>query len=736
MQFEIDGHIYKTEKKGLTVLQACLDAGVSVPKFCFHEKLTIAGNCRMCLVEISSNPRSKKPIASCALPLNNNMIIYTNTVLVKKSRESVLEFLLANHPLDCPICDQGGECDLQDQSFFFGSDKSRFYENKRVVSDKFCGPFIKTIMTRCIHCTRCVRFATEIAGVDYFGITGRGSSMEIGNYIEKVFNSEFSGNIIDLCPVGALTSKTYAFVARPWELRSVENIDIFDTFGSRIRVDSRGMEILRILPSHNRRINEEWITDKIRFSYDGLSKQRLILPMVRNIENMFFSEISWIFSFGILFDSLLNLSLQKFVKDKVYNLSFIFGKNADLTTLYILKKFFNFFNIQGSRIFSQYMINNNFQIDFIGLFFFNNYTGFDNKYYDGLFLFFLNPRLEIPLLNLKIRKIFLTNNNFFFASFGYLTNLTYPIYDCGNTFIHFLKFLKGKSFICRKLLYLKNPLFLFSENFLLNFSNKFNNVLFNIFNISKFLIPFKKLAYLHNFKIILTKNNFLNNILFNFLNFNNINNYYINFLIDTDQFFNNLNLKLKLKDYNIYIGSHGNSDAEFCDILLPSSTFVESCNFFFNIEGKIQMTQYSVVAPSNVRESWRILYDFYFYLLKSFFLISRISNKYICFDFSFTQIFSFFYQNLNSKINLLSFLNQDFQIFFKRLLYVFFNMKDSLYINDFLLLQMQIFEINFFPNIVFLCNLNSFYKGDNITRASKFMNLAYLEFEITELNFF
>lgn len=738
MHFEIDGYIYKTNKKGLTVLQACLDVGVSVPRFCFHEKLTIAGNCRMCLVEISANPRSKKPIASCALPLTTNMVIYTNTTLVKKARESVLEFLLVNHPLDCPICDQGGECDLQDQSFFFGTDKSRFYENKRVVSDKFCGPFIKTIMTRCIHCTRCVRFATEIAGIDYFGITGRGSSMEIGNYIEKVFNSEFSGNIIDLCPVGALTAKTYAFVARPWELRNVENIDIFDTFGSRIRVDSRGMEILRILPSHNRLINEDWITDKIRFSYDGLSKQRLVLPMMRNIETLFFSEVSWIFSFSVLFDSILNLSLRTFFQKKISNISFFFGKNADLTVLYIIKKFFNFFNIQNGNVFSQYILTS-ISFDYINFFFYNNkYSIFDNNYYDGFFLFLFNPRLEIPLLNLKIRKNFLVNNNFFLASFGYVTNLTYPFYNCGNTFKDLLNFIEGRSFICRKILYLKNPLFLLGEYFLLNFSNKIFNILHNIFSIFNFLVPYNQLIYLYNFKIVLTKNNFLNHILFNFFNFNNNNNH-INFLIETDKFFDNFNLKFKYKTFNIYLGSHGNSDAEFCDVLLPSTTFVESFNFFFNLEGKIQMTQYSIVSPEGVRDSWRILYDLYLYILKSFFLLSKSSFKYLFFDYHLAYIFSFFYQKFNiSNINSSFFQTSNSQFLFKKLLFSFFNMLEHANVLKHFKMQKhnEKFELVFYVNNIFLSNLNSFYKGNNITRASKFMNLAYLEFEITELNFF
>lgn len=238
-----------------TIMQACESYGVKIPHFCFHEKLSVAGNCRMCLVE--EVKKSAKPLqASCAITVVPDMSIYTNTALVKKAREGVLEFLLANHPLDCPICDQGGECDLQDQSLVFGSDRGRFYENKRAVEDKNFGPLVKTVMTRCIHCTRCVRFAREIAGLNNFGITGRGSKMEIGFYIKNFLSSEISGNIIDVCPVGALTSKPYAFKARPWDLISHSSVDLFDAFGSNIRVDVLNNKIVRILPKINKQIND------------------------------------------------------------------------------------------------------------------------------------------------------------------------------------------------------------------------------------------------------------------------------------------------------------------------------------------------------------------------------------------------------------------------------------------------------------------------------------------------
>ena len=263
---------------GSTVLQACELAGREIPRFCYHERLSIAGNCRMCLVEVEKAP---KPIASCAYPVADGMVVKTDTPMVRNGRRGVMEFLLINHPLDCPICDQGGECDLQDQALGYGMDHSRYQENKRAVKDKYLGPLVKTVMTRCIHCTRCIRFATEIAGVPDLGATSRGESMEVGTYVEKALGSELSGNLIDICPVGALTSKPYAFVARPWELKKTDSVDVLDAVGTNIRIDSRGPEVMRILPRINEEVNEEWMADKSRFAIDGLKRRRLDRPWVR-----------------------------------------------------------------------------------------------------------------------------------------------------------------------------------------------------------------------------------------------------------------------------------------------------------------------------------------------------------------------------------------------------------------------------------------------------------------------
>ncbi|MEQ9638659.1 MAG: NADH-quinone oxidoreductase subunit NuoG [Alphaproteobacteria bacterium] len=283
----IDGQEVTVEP-GTTILQACEQVGVEIPRFCYHERLSIAGNCRMCLVAME---RSPKPVASCAMPAGDKMVIHTNTPEVRKARQGVMEFLLINHPLDCPICDQGGECDLQDQSMAYGMDHSRFHENKRAVEEKYMGPLIKTFMTRCIHCTRCIRFATEIAGVEELGATGRGEDTEITTYVEQALHTELAGNLVDVCPVGALTSRPYAFNARPWELRKIESIDAHDAVGSNIRVDVRGREVMRVLPRLHEDVNEEWISDKTRHAVDGLRRQRLDRPYVRRDGKLV--EASW-----------------------------------------------------------------------------------------------------------------------------------------------------------------------------------------------------------------------------------------------------------------------------------------------------------------------------------------------------------------------------------------------------------------------------------------------------------
>jgi NADH dehydrogenase (ubiquinone) Fe-S protein 1 len=415
----VDGNSVKIPA-GAAVIQACGEAGVHIPRFCYHERLAVAGNCRMCLVEIEKVP---KPVASCAMPVAPGMKIKTDTPLVKKAREGVMEFLLANHPLDCPVCDQGGECDLQDQSVRYGSDRSRFSEpvGKRAVEDKNLGPLVKTIMTRCIQCTRCVRFATEIAGAAELGTSGRGNDMQIGTYVDKTLNSEMSGNIIDLCPVGALTSKPYAFKARPWELKKTETVDVMDAVGSNIRVDSRGIEVMRVVPRVNEDINEEWISDKTRFAYDGLKRQRLTMPMIR--QNGELLAASWHDAL-----SLIAQKLKESHPDKRLGLS---GQFADVESMVALRDLFNRFGSENLCSDVHLSIGapakvTQFRHNYI---FGSTIAGLDKA--DAVLLIATNPRHEAPIINTRIRKGYI-NYRIDVGLIGTLPELNYEVDHIGT----------------------------------------------------------------------------------------------------------------------------------------------------------------------------------------------------------------------------------------------------------------------------------------------------------------
>ncbi|MFN7039342.1 MAG: NADH-quinone oxidoreductase subunit NuoG, partial [Alphaproteobacteria bacterium] len=408
VKLTIDGKEIEVQN-GLTVIQACEIAGIEIPRFCYHEKLSIAGNCRMCLVEMEKSP---KPIASCAMPATEGMVIHTNTPLVKKAREGVMEFLLINHPLDCPICDQGGECDLQDQAMAYGRGHNRFHENKRSVKDKYMGPLIETHMTRCIHCTRCIRFATQIAGVEELGATGRGEHMEVGTYVEKTITSELSGNMIDICPVGALTSKPYAFHARPWELKKTESIDVLDAVGSNIRVDSRGLEVMRILPSQNDDINEEWISDKTRFAYDGLKVQRLDQPMIKKEGK--FIRTSW--------DEAMRFVTAKLKSTPAEKIAAIAGDLVDAESMYVLK---NLLNKLGSKNYECRQDGMKLKAENRSSYLFNtSIKSIENA--DLCLLVGADPRYEATIINARLRKRYLMDK-FKIANIGPDLDLTYPV---------------------------------------------------------------------------------------------------------------------------------------------------------------------------------------------------------------------------------------------------------------------------------------------------------------------
>ncbi len=449
-------------EEGLTVLQACEKAGVEIPKFCYHEKLSIAGNCRMCLVEMEKSP---KPIASCAMPATDGMVIKTNTPMIEKSRKGVMEFLLANHPLDCPVCDQGGECDLQDQSMFYGIDKSRFKENKRAVPDKNMGPLIRTQMTRCIHCTRCIRFATEIAGVPELGAIGRGEDMQITTYLEQSVKSELSGNVIDLCPVGALTSKPYVFEARPWELKKTETIDVMDAVGSNIRVDTYGWEVKRILPIINEDINEEWISDKTRYACDGLLNQRLDVPYVKY--NNKFEKASW--------KEVYNIIKSKIENSNKENISGFVGDLTNMETSFILKEFFE--RTLNSKKYesrsSDRFIDNSSRENYL---FNSTINGIEES--DLILLVGANPRFEATILNARIRKAYL-NNKTKVISLNNQGDLTYP-YDFLDGKTQTIKdIIENNHEISKKILNSNKPMVVLGESFF-------------YFEVSRFSIQFIK----------------------------------------------------------------------------------------------------------------------------------------------------------------------------------------------------------------------------------------------------
>ena len=537
-------------EEGLTVLQACEQAGVEIPRFCYHEKLSIAGNCRMCLVEME---KSKKPIASCAMPATEGMNIKTNTPMVEKARKGVMEFLLANHPLDCPVCDQGGECDLQDQSMYYGIDKSRFKENKRFVPEKYMGPLIKTQMTRCIHCTRCVRFATEVAGVPELGAIGRGENMQITTYLEKAMESELSGNVIDLCPVGALTSKPYVFEARPWELKKTETIDVMDAIGSNIRVDTYGWEVKRVLPRVNEDINEEWISDKTRYACDGLKSQRLDYPLKKKGKE--FIKISWKEAFTELGEKIKNTHSEKIA-------GFV-GDLTNMETMYIVKEFFE--KTIKSKCLEIRDNNTYVNLESRSNYLFNSQiNGLEES--DFILLAGTNPRLEATILNARIRKSYLANNTSIY-SIGDIGDQTYPYEKLPAKTKTIKDICENKSEISKKIISAKKPIIIIGNSILNLKSGKF------IFeNLKKFLIDNKKITDSWNPLNILQINassvggydlkliNGEENITLKQLQENFFD---IIFLFGQD------NLKFKKKnEYVVYIGSHGDNGAEISDILL------------------------------------------------------------------------------------------------------------------------------------------------------------------------
>tara|TARA_R100001244_G_scaffold20643_8_gene21664 strand:+ start:81460 stop:83475 length:2016 start_codon:yes stop_codon:yes gene_type:complete len=564
--------------QGATVLQAAELAGKEIPRFCYHERLSIAGNCRMCLVEVKPGP--PKPQASCALPAAEGQEIRTDSEMVKKAREGVMEFLLINHPLDCPICDQGGECDLQDQAMAYGKGGSRYEENKRAVTEKYMGPIVKTSMTRCIHCTRCVRFAEEVAGVEEIGAIGRGEGMEITSYLEGAVHSELSGNVVDLCPVGALTSKPYAFEARPWELTKTLGIDVMDAVGTNIRIDSRGREVLRALPRVNDDVNEEWATDKTRHAIDGLMKRRLDKPYVR--KNGKLEEASWNEAFQAIADVKAGSSVAAIAGDLV-----------DCETMYAAKKLLKSMKsemLEGRQTGLSYDVSNLAAVNFN-----TTIAGIEDA--DVILLVSTNPRWEASLVNTRIRKAVRQGHAKAFG-IGPEADQTYPVEWLGDDMGLLAKLPKAAADALKDA---ERPAIILGGGALsiegahgaaLKLADKYKLVRdgwngFNVLHIGASRTGGLMLGYAHDggIKAIAeTKPKLL-------------------FALGADE----MDYGLFKDSFKVFIGHHGDAGAHAADVILPGAAYTEKDGTYVNLEGRVQRSNKAIFAPGDAREDWSIL---------------------------------------------------------------------------------------------------------------------------------
>lgn len=569
------------------MLQACNAAGVEIPRFCYHQRLSIAGNCRMCLVEVEKSP---KPVASCAMPAMPGMKIKTTTPLVKKAREGVMEFLLLNHPLDCPICDQGGECDLQDQSMIFGSDRGRFVEYKRSVEDKNLGPLVKTAMTRCIHCTRCVRFAKEVAGVEDLGMTGRGRDSEIGTYVERLMTSELSGNVIDLCPVGALTSKPYAFTARNWELKGTESVDVTDGIGANIRIDTRGVEVMRVLPRLNEEVNEEWLSDKARFCYDGLKRQRLFAPMLRSQESGRLEVSTW--------PDVLRLTAAALGGTRGADMMAVAGRLADAEAVMALKDLMNRLGCDNlaaegdwpeldADVRSGYLLN----------------TGIARvEEADVALLVGTVPRYEAPLLNTRLRKGVL-RGQLKVASIGPEVDLTYKVQHLGDSASTLLAVAEGRHPFAARLAAAQRPLLIVGAGVLtrpdresillaLHKITELGGVVkegwngYNLLHLTASRVAALDLGFLPGPKALIKSEPKLL------------------YLLGADE--------IRAEDvprdtFVIYQGHHGDHGASIANVVLPGMAYTEKEAIYVNTEGRPQLTRPAVPGVGSSRDDWKII---------------------------------------------------------------------------------------------------------------------------------
>ncbi len=578
---------------GTTVLQACEAAGAEVPRFCYHDRLSIAGNCRMCLVEVEKSP---KPVASCAMPASEGMVVKTNTAQVKKAREGVMEFLLINHPLDCPICDQGGECDLQDQAMTYGRHASRFDEGKRAVKDKDIGPLIKTIMTRCIHCTRCIRFGEEVAGVEVLGLTGRGEHMEVGPYVEAVVNTELSGNIIDLCPVGALTSKPYEFHARSWELVKTESIDVLDAVGANIRVDTRGAEVMRILPRLNEDVNEEWLADKSRFACDGLKKRRLDRCFVRRHGKL--EPASWDEAFGAIAERLRGVAGNR--------IAAFAGDLADAEAMLLLKELITALGSphmdcrqDGAKLDASSRAGYLFNTTIAGI-----------ERADACLLIGTNPRWEAPLVNARLRKRW-RRGGFAIGLIGEPRELTYKYSQLGAGPQTLAEIANDRHAFAATLKAAKAPMLILGQGALARPDG------------AQILAAARQLAL--DFGLVREGWNGFNVLhgaaarvggldlgfvpgqggrdVAGILDGVQSGAIEIVYLLGADE----IDTARLGGAFVIYQGHHGDAGASRADVVLPGAAYTEKSATYVNLEGRPQRTRRAIHPLGEAREDWKIL---------------------------------------------------------------------------------------------------------------------------------
>jgi len=562
---------------GASVLQACEAAGKEIPRFCYHERLSVAGNCRMCLVEVEKAP---KPVASCAYPVMDGMKVFTDTPVVRNARRGVVEFLLINHPLDCPICDQGGECDLQDQAMAYGRDLSRYDEGKRAVKDKYVGPLIKTVMNRCIHCTRCVRFAAEVAGVPEMGGTGRGENMEIGTYVEKALGTELSGNLIDICPVGALTSRPYAFVSRPWELRKTDSVDVLDAVGAAIRVDVRGGEVLRILPRIHEDVNEEWLGDRSRFSFDGLKRKRLDRPWVRKDGKL--KPASWAEAFGAIAQNLPGKRVGAIV-----------GDTMDAEAIFALKGLMTSLGAVGLDARQDGAALDVSRPDY---YLFNTgIAGIEQA--DALVIIGGDPRREAPVLNARIRKRW-GQGGFRAGVIGPVLDLTYPVTQLGTSPAEIASaaaFLEGAQ----------RPMVMVSRAALARADGA--GVLAAAWSLAQSAGALREdwhgFNVLHQFggQVAALDLGFVQGLDMAAMLAGGVDALW---LLGADGFDA---ARIPADAFVIYQGHHGEAAAARADVILPGAAYTEKDGTYVNTEGRVQRGRLAVTPPGEAREDWTII---------------------------------------------------------------------------------------------------------------------------------